>query len=279
MKIFKIISLLIIASVVIFLSNIKSYNYAQEKEEGCLTSKCHSDIKAFKNKHAILDPCETCHTLEGDTFNKDKHKYTLNAEGKALCFMCHEDFEKDKLIKHVEKSGDSCTMCHNPHGSNTKPLLTHETTKELCTMCHGEEYTSKKFKHGPIQSDDCTSCHNPHASIKPKLLASSVKNLCSMCHGDMKEEFKKAKSVHMPAKLNCTSCHDPHNSDYEMYLKKPLNQLCLTCHKKAIKEKVYKIVKIKNSESNKCINCHASHYSSFPKLIKKQMNGPCLVLK
>lgn len=260
-------------AVLTFLCGLLHPVYAQER---CVSEKCHGDRANFKHKHAVVDSCETCHSLT----DEKKHKFAFTMEGKALCYMCHDNLEEGKSNNHIMKSGDSCTMCHNPHGADNPKLLTASKQSDLCGMCHGMEYADNKYKHGPLQDNDCTSCHNPHASENPKFLDMVGNDLCSMCHGDMKEEFKKAGSFHFPARLNCKTCHDPHGSKYKKYVKLPGSNLCVSCHRKARAQKgKFVIEKIEPKKENRCLNCHHPHFAPNKKLTLKPMKGPCEILK
>jgi predicted CXXCH cytochrome family protein len=250
--------------------------FAQKKDysKPCSSEGCHKDKVDYKHKHAVIEPCETCHGIT----DEKNHKFSYLAEGKALCYMCHENYEENKAVNHIVNSGDSCTMCHNPHGSSSPKLLTMEKNTDLCGMCHGTDLFSKKFRHGPLQADDCISCHNPHASNNPKLLLSTGKALCEMCHGDMSEEFKKARSVHSPARFNCTSCHDPHSSNYAKYLTMKTSKLCFSCHQKAVivNDKTVKGHSKKDLALN-CTKCHQPHWSKYPLLLRTPPKRGCPV--
>jgi predicted CXXCH cytochrome family protein len=250
------------------------WNYCRAEEPGCITEKCHSGFKSFKFPHAVLTTCDSCHSLT----DKKKHKFKLNAAGKELCAMCHEDVEKGKEFKHSPVSEGSCTSCHNPHGADNKELLIESDISKLCVTCHGDQYVSGAYKHGPIQSGDCTSCHKPHGSAKPKLLDLAGTNLCAVCHPDKVDLYSKAKVVHQPVKMNCIVCHDPHSSTYPKYIKSTFTRVCLTCHTRGTLVSGSWVSEFGKSSGFRCSDCHNPHYSTIKKLLKKEVVGTCPVL-
>ena len=79
------------------------------------------------------------------------------------------------------KSG-KCLGCHDPHSSETPPLLIAEKAS-LCFECHKQEKLKHgKFSHSPFEENKCLSCHEVHSAEKAPLLKSAGKELCLSCH-------------------------------------------------------------------------------------------------
>lgn len=99
--------------------------------------------------------CDSCHT--------SKSSQKLQAEGKELCFSCHEDFLEGAKVKHFPAEAGMCTECHNPHRSPNKFML-NKSVPALCFDCHDKNDLFKVSPHDTLtDEDDCTMCHNPHA--------------------------------------------------------------------------------------------------------------------
>jgi DmsE family decaheme c-type cytochrome len=124
-------------------------------------SDCHNPMARFSasgllKKASIAQTCETCHPQQRSEFDKRSHMPVH--EGKM-----------------------SCEDCHNPHGSDTKPLLKAETVNEVCYACHAEKRGPFLWEHAPVR-ENCMNCHLPHGSNHDKLLAAARPYLCSQCH-------------------------------------------------------------------------------------------------
>lgn len=125
------------------------------------------ETKVIRQKEPLLfshppfseNQCDSCHD------NKSSQK--LTAQGKKLCFTCHDDFTKDKKIVHFPVSDGDCVACHDPHQAVQKSLL-KKPILLICFTCHDE----KDVRSNPVHEDQnvCVDCHNPHASNEEKLL-------------------------------------------------------------------------------------------------------------
>ncbi len=97
--------------------------------------------------------CDACH-MSGFS-NK------LKAEGKELCFSCHDDFLEGAEVKHFPAEEGMCLDCHNQHQSKYKFLLKRKG-QALCLECHDKEDIVSISPHDEIGEENCTSCHDPH---------------------------------------------------------------------------------------------------------------------
>lgn len=113
----------------------------------------------FTHQPFLENQCDACH----DTRSSQR----TVAKGKDLCFTCHDDFTKDKLILHYPVSEGDCISCHDPHKSGNKFIL-KEPVPGICFSCHDENDIKENPAHEG--TDPCTHCHNPHAANEERLL-------------------------------------------------------------------------------------------------------------
>ena len=127
---------------------------------GC--SDCHNPMARFSangllKKVSVTETCYTCHAQQRAEFRKRSHMPV--PEGKM-----------------------TCTDCHNPHGTTTRPLLKADSVNEVCYACHAERRGPFLWEHAPVR-ENCLNCHYPHGSNQDKLLNVSRTYLCQNCHG------------------------------------------------------------------------------------------------
>lgn len=126
-------------------------------------SDCHNPMAKFSRegllrKESVTDTCYTCHAQQRAEFRKRSHMPL--PEGKM-----------------------TCTDCHNPHGSVTRPLLQTDTVNALCYRCHTEKRGPFIWEHAPVR-ENCMNCHVPHGSNHESLLTSARPFLCQQCHAN-----------------------------------------------------------------------------------------------
>jgi predicted CXXCH cytochrome family protein len=179
-----------------------SPSFAAEKT--CID--CHKKVIAKHAIHSAIGQfarmeqgCDSCHMAP---HAKKKGELSLASAVPDLCYMCHDkaNFSKEQI--HPPVAGGECLTCHNPHASDTSPLLTQPVIL-LCQNCHPDKTNGKHILRAygfgdnhPIQGRldpikkgrelSCVSCHNPHSSRKKGLLvndaASSPAEICLVCH-------------------------------------------------------------------------------------------------
>lgn len=125
--------------------------------------------------------CADCH----NPMDKVSGSASLVRQGIAeTCYQCHgqqrAEFRKRSHMP-VPEGKMSCTDCHNPHGTVTRPLLKADSTNELCYTCHAEKRGPLLWEHAPVR-ESCLNCHQPHGSNHDKLLQVARPMLCQQCH-------------------------------------------------------------------------------------------------
>ena len=63
----------------------------------------------------------------------------------------------------------SCSDCHSPHGSPTRPLLRADSVNEVCYACHAEKRGPMLWEHAPVR-ENCLNCHHA-ARLQPRQAA------------------------------------------------------------------------------------------------------------
>jgi DmsE family decaheme c-type cytochrome len=207
----------------------------------------------------------------------------LVARQRDLCFRCHPSVASLSILPtlHQPFKNDNCTGCHEPHGSDTTPLL-RRPLPALCYGCHPQiESQFAQASHHPIGLKlTCASCHNPHGARYPALLSDSKNTFCFQCHGDKQSRYDK--SAHRIRE--CVDCHTPHGSPYQPMLLHVQPDLCLQCHpqtegwnKHPIRPTYYDIHAKKGLTcTSSCHNPHGTAYDFMVKSYSWMQDGMCM---
>ncbi len=163
---------------IITFKNLNSF----QASDACL--KCHSDAETLHwggSKHAMVGlSCMSCHDV-----HNGKGEYMLKAKTPDLCANCHKDiWSKTFLPEHhpIREGKVDCTDCHNPHGSEVKPMLrTVKRLNDVCYECHQDKEGPFLFEHEPV-SERCTICHDPHGTVADNMLKQNEPFICLQCH-------------------------------------------------------------------------------------------------
>ncbi len=263
MKYFLIVWLMILGFV-----NIRSglVNSVSSSDEKC--TECHSDLTGYKNLHPVMeDGCTTCHEPDGDN-HPEKGGFKLVENVPALCFVCHEAFDKKNI--HSPASDGDCLSCHSPHGSDNESLLT-EPKEELCMICH-EMGTGENFKpHFSDFETACSDCHDPHQSDNMSLLKQPMPNVCFECHEDESNAAEEVSVHYAYAEESCTTCHKPHGSELPGMLSEKTPDLCFMCHEQGEYSNPHEPY-----AKGECTECHSPHASGNETLLKQDKKELCL---
>lgn len=237
---------------------------------------CHNTLVSQKYIHApAQESCEDCHTS-----NENKHPlegtkgFDLADQSPTLCFYCHEEYSQKNI--HAPAESGECLMCHNPHSSNNKALLTASSTNILCLQCHELDVPKTDFVHSPVKNGACHECHDPHQSNNNAFLKNTGSDLCFNCHKDTKTQMQ-AKNLHMPFEDDCFNCHQAHSTAEKGLVMEKTPTLCYNCHSDVqelvnASKSVHKVM----SDKKSCSNCHSPHASNENAMLLKSGNDLCL---
>ncbi|WP_456421347.1 cytochrome c3 family protein [Lutibacter sp.] len=270
------------------LENVTGFKYLEEGANLCYS--CHEEAQAEFKKRYIHKPvkkgkCAECH----DVHSSNNKNFVLQ-QSPALCFTCHEDFEKaEETSISVHKpsfDGKSCMICHTPHASSQKRLLV-ENSKQLCLNCHNKTIKENDRKIANIgkQLDEsshihkalkkrCTSCHNAHFSKKNKQLLKETYPLGNYAKG-LEDNYTLCFNCHDTDLLNlkntttATEFRDGDRNLHFLHLNKDKGRTCINCHDVHSSNNTKLIAKtrkfgrwnmplkfIENENGGTCTGCH-----------------------
>ncbi len=212
---------------------------------------CHKSL--LENRKWLHGPaehllCESCHTQK-----KEGGRIAVKSGMDSfLCYGCHQPKDKalgDKVYSHPFMAFGTCSVCHDPHGSNYPLQLWADSKAEICVGCHvDKEVLVQKdsgglFVHGIIKGGGCVVCHDAHASGSPFILYDTTNKLCVSCHigyiGMTKGHPVGGHPLAGPSNpldpdraFDCASCHNAHGSKYKFLLVGDIlgGHVCLQCH-------------------------------------------------
>jgi hypothetical protein len=98
----------------------------------------------------------------------------------SYCYVCHANYEEEKLTKIHQPQGVGCEKCHGSsekHSSDEDGLTPPQTMypkSEIagaCMKCHKKEDLVKEEDHGdffvkPKPAETCTDCHGKNHRLK-----------------------------------------------------------------------------------------------------------------
>ena len=160
---------------------------------GC--SDCHNTMARFSangllRTSSVTETCLGCHAQQRAEFRKRSHMPV--PEGKM-----------------------SCSSCHNPHGSPTRPMLKTASLNDLCSSCHAEKRGPFLWEHAPVR-ENCANCHEAHGSNQEALLVAPRPFLCQQCHTNRTHQNKLLTAANRPGGADpdirlmargCQTCH------------------------------------------------------------------------
>ena len=173
----------------------------QTSRLGC--ADCHNPMARFSAagllaKSTTSETCFTCHQEQRTEFRKRSHMPLL--EGKL-----------------------SCSDCHNPHGSVTRPLLKADSVNQVCYACHAEKRGPFIWEHAPVRKS-CSECHLPYGSSHESLLSAARPFLCQQCHANVSHPASLLARSNLPRaqfpderamNRSCSNCHSQiHGSNH-----------------------------------------------------------------
>jgi predicted CXXCH cytochrome family protein len=195
-----------------------NFNRQLKKDMPALCMECHEQVGEVVEKAVVAhepvtkdSKCANCHEPHGG----DVPKLLVNQEV-DLCLDCHDKpmetpngsiinmkaWIEDNPERHGPIREGSCTLCHQPHGSQHFRILAYEFPRkfyspfsievyDLCFQCHEDtlvldELTTAltDFRNGDKnlhyihvnkeRGRTCRACHEVHAGTKPKRMKDFV---------------------------------------------------------------------------------------------------------
>lgn len=192
---------------------------ASVRRQNAMCLQCHhGDQRLYwpGSSHQMNDlGCSDCH----NPMARQSRQGLLREQGiNQTCFGCHSqqraEFRKRSHMP-LPEGKLSCIDCHNPHGSNTSPLLIEVSVNQLCYRCHSEKRGPFLWEHAPVR-ENCLNCHQPHGSNHESLLVSARPFLCQSWHSnrghpnDLLTTANLASGLNPEARLmnrSCQNCH------------------------------------------------------------------------
>jgi len=101
--------------------------------EFCL--QCHAEQTSdfrLPFRHRVLENQIACNDCHDPHASQDAN--SMNGLNET-CLGCHQEMSGPFVFEHDGVSGEDCTACHKPHGSNHDKLLISEGNS-LCVQCH-----------------------------------------------------------------------------------------------------------------------------------------------
>jgi hypothetical protein len=104
------------------------------------------------------------------------------AADNSFCYVCHANYEKEKLVTTHEPEGVGCETCHGRSDKHSQDednvvppdvIFASAKVAKFCMQCHpkrdlldGDE-AHEKFFAGQVESDKtCTNCHDMKHTMK-----------------------------------------------------------------------------------------------------------------
>jgi DmsE family decaheme c-type cytochrome len=111
-----------------------SIHTRREPQDSCVS--CHAlQVSQFQlpSHHPVRETkmsCASCHNVHSGNEKQLKTSQRTN----ELCYTCHQSKEGPYIFEHDPVQED-CQLCHVPHGSTARRLLT-VAEPMLCLQCH-----------------------------------------------------------------------------------------------------------------------------------------------
>lgn len=131
-----------------------------KEPEACF--RCHMRTHAefqLPVHHPVVEgrmSCGQCHDPHGGDILKPSNGGLAMAQMNENCAQCHREQTRPFVFEHPAMR-EGCVVCHNPHGSINRMLLT-QADNNLCLRCHAQA-------QGPGAAGDFYIGTVPHAAL------------------------------------------------------------------------------------------------------------------
>lgn len=135
-------------------------------------SGCHLNARAQFEKpfrHKVPEgevSCTDCHNPHGSMRPAMTRMFAANESG---CLSCHGDKRGPFTFEHAPMRFESCSTCHESHGSANNHMLVRQDVKLVCLTCHSNLPNVKTSTLGVVppgfhdlrspRYQNCTVCH------------------------------------------------------------------------------------------------------------------------
>ena len=133
-----------------------------KKTQPDLCYTCHRTTQAqfaLPTHHRVPEgfmKCTDCHNAHGTM-----QRPLLKKSNWEACVSCHMEKRGPFVFEHAAVKVEGCAICHTPHGSVTRNLLTRREDRFTCLECHVDPQ-AVNVPHGRLgwsTRGECTRCH------------------------------------------------------------------------------------------------------------------------
>ena len=165
---------------------------AKKAADACID--CHTEVYAqfqLPNHHPVPEKmmtCYDCHDPHAATeFMVKNNHMRLN----DLCYTCHQSQEGPFIFEH-EPVQESCSLCHQPHGSVADNLLIANEPM-LCLQCH--EFHFHAGLYSPEEHEVEVGGREFENPFGVDGMNRSFTTKCSQCHSQIHGSDLPAQSL------------------------------------------------------------------------------------
>ena len=235
---------------------------------------------------SIAEPCETCHTQQGQLWMASIHAVNLSGDA-ATCVECHGSHtvyraDDRRSPTHALNVAAMCGSCHaDPRIISTYFTAPRDTVgRTAVSQFHETVHGVALTRAGLTVAATCNDCHRAHDVFPADSTASSVNRqhipeTCGDCHQGISETYEASahgvaydtgvrtrEGKRAPVCVDCHPAHDIVRADEPEWFLGVVEE-CGECH-----ERLYetyfdtyhgKVTRLGFGLTAKCSDCHTAH--------------------